>query len=45
MNPDGNDVIQTHHTRVNLDEIILAALEKAGQDVHCLTPEDLALID
>ena len=40
-----NEVIQTHYTRANLGEVILAALEKAGKDVNCLTPEDLAPID
>lgn len=45
MQPDVNNIIQTHYTRVNLGKIILAALEKAGKDVHCLTPEDLAPID
>ena len=45
MKSDVNNVIQTHYTRINLGEIILAALEKAGKDVHCLTPEDLAPID
>ena len=45
MQPDVNNIIQTHYTRVNLSETILAALEKAGKDIHCLTPEDLAPID
>jgi ubiquinone/menaquinone biosynthesis C-methylase UbiE len=40
-----NESIQTHYTRANLGEVILAALEKAGKDVNRLTPEDLAPID
>jgi SAM-dependent methyltransferase len=40
-----NEAIQTHYTRANLGEVILAALEKAGKDVNRLTPEDLAPID
>jgi hypothetical protein len=40
-----NEAIQTHYTRAELGEVILAALEKAGKDVNRLTPEDLAPID
>lgn len=40
-----NEAIQTHYTRTDLGDIILAALEKAGKDVNHLTPEDLAPID
>ena len=40
-----NEAIQTHYTRSDLANVILAALEKAGKDVSRLTPEDLAPID
>lgn len=40
-----NKVIQTHYTRVDLGDVILTALEKAGKDINHLTPEDLAPID
>lgn len=40
-----NEAIQTHYTRSDLANVILAALEKAGKDVNRLTPEDLALVD
>jgi len=40
-----NEAIQTHYTRADLGNAILAALEKAGKDVNDLTPEDLAPID
>jgi SAM-dependent methyltransferase len=40
-----NEAIQTHYTRADLGEVILAALEKAGKDVNHLMPEDLAPID
>jgi len=40
-----NEEIQTHYTRADLGDAILAALEKAGKDVNHLTPEDLAPID
>lgn len=40
-----NKVIQTHYTRADLGEVILAALEKVGKDVNRLMPEDLASID
>lgn len=40
-----NEAIQTHYTRADLGDLILAALEKAGKDLNRLTPEDLAPID
>jgi ubiquinone/menaquinone biosynthesis C-methylase UbiE len=40
-----NREIETHYTRADLGDVILAALEKAGKDVTHLTPEDLAPID
>ena len=40
-----NEAIQTHYTRADLGEVILAALEKAGKDVNRLMPEDLTPID
>lgn len=40
-----NEAIQTHYTRADLGDAILAALEKAGKDMSRLTPEDLAPID
>lgn len=40
-----NQAIQTHYTRTNLGNAILAALEKAGKDTNRLSPEDLAPVD
>lgn len=42
-----NEAIQTHYhqTHQDLSEVILAALEKSGKDLSCLTLEDLAPID
>ena len=40
-----NEAVQTHYTRSDLGDVILAALESAGKDVNRLTPEDLAPID
>lgn len=40
-----NEAIQTHYTRADLGDVILAALEKAGKDLNHLTPEDLSPID
>lgn len=40
-----NEAIQTHYTRTDLGNAILAALEKAGRDTHRLSPEDLAPVD
>lgn len=37
--------VETHYTRPNLGEIILAALEGAGKDLANLTPDDLAPVD
>jgi len=45
MQTSVNEAIQTHYTRADLGDVILAALEKAGKDVNRLTPEDLAPID
>jgi len=43
MMPDNS--VETHYTRHDLGEIILAALKKAGKDVDHLTPDDLAPVD
>ncbi len=40
-----NEAIQTHYTRPDLGDAILAALANAGKDVNRLTLEDLAPID
>lgn len=40
-----NEAVQTHYTRSDLGNVILAALEKAGKDLNRLTPEDLAPVD
>ena len=40
-----NEAIQTHYTRADLGDVMLAALERAGKDVHRLSPEELAPID
>lgn len=40
-----NEAIQTHYTRSDLANAILAVLEKTGKDVNRLTPEDLAPVD
>lgn len=40
-----NEAIQTHYTRADLGDVILAALEQAGKNVNHLSPEDLAPID
>lgn len=40
-----NEAIQTHYTRADLGDVILAALENAGKDLTRLTPEDLAPMD
>jgi ubiquinone/menaquinone biosynthesis C-methylase UbiE len=34
-----------HYSRENLENVVLAALEKAGKDIDNLTPDDLAPID
>lgn len=45
MKTQVNDAIQTHYTRSDLGDAILAALEKAGKDVDHLSLEDLAPVD
>lgn len=40
-----NETVQAHYARSDLGNAILTALEKAGKDIECLTPEDLAPID
>jgi ubiquinone/menaquinone biosynthesis C-methylase UbiE len=40
-----NEAIQSHYSRLDLGDVILTALEKAGKDLNRLTPEDLAPID
>ena len=40
-----NEAIKTHYGRSDLAEVILAALEKAGADIHQLSLEQLAPID
>jgi SAM-dependent methyltransferase len=37
--------VQTHYTRSDLGETILAALKEAGKDLDHLTPDDLAPVD
>ncbi|MBO0736825.1 MAG: methyltransferase domain-containing protein [Alphaproteobacteria bacterium] len=37
--------VETHYTRNDLAEVILAALRAAGKDVDHLTPDDLAPVD
>ena len=37
--------VQTHYTRSDLGEAILAALKSAGKDLDRLTPDDLAPVD
>ncbi len=39
------DQVETHYTRHDLGEAILAALKAAGKDLDHLTPDDLAPID
>ena len=39
------DAVQTHYTRADLGEAILAALQQAGKDVDHLTPQDLTPVD
>ncbi len=45
MQKSVSEAVQTHYTRSDLGDLILAALEKAGKDVSRLSPEDLAPID
>lgn len=40
-----NKTVQTHYTRSDLGNVILAALEGAGKDTNRLTLEDLAPVD
>ena len=37
--------VETHYTREDLGEAILAALKAAGKDINHLTPDDLAPVD
>ena len=37
--------VETHYSRQDLGEIILAALKQAGKDAEHLTPDDLAPVD
>ena len=37
--------VETHYTRHDLGEVILAALKAAGKDLYPLTPDDLAPVD
>ena len=37
--------VQTHYTRPDLGEVILAALKAAGKDLDHLAPDDLAPVD
>jgi ubiquinone/menaquinone biosynthesis C-methylase UbiE len=37
--------VETHYTRQDLGDIVLAALRRAGKDIDRLTPEDLAPVD
>jgi ubiquinone/menaquinone biosynthesis C-methylase UbiE len=37
--------VETHYTREDLGETILAALKAAGKDINRLTPDDLAPVD
>ncbi len=40
-----NNPVETHYTRSDLGEAILAALNAAGKDIDHLTPDDLAPVD
>ncbi|ENY70778.1 Methyltransferase type 11 [Aeromonas diversa CDC 2478-85] len=40
-----NQAIETHYTRADLGDVILAALANAGKDVNRLTPAELAPVD
>ena len=42
---DPHPEVSEHYTVPNLGDRILAALEKAGKDLHKLTPDDLAPVD
>jgi len=45
MSDELNQSIQQHYARGDLGNLILAALEKAGNDINRLVPEDLAPVD
>lgn len=45
MQKSVSEAVQTHYTRSDLGDLIMAALEKAGKDVSRLSPEDLVPID
>jgi MPBQ/MSBQ methyltransferase len=40
-----DDPVETHYTRHDLGDVILAALKQAGKDIDRLTPDDLAPVD
>jgi ubiquinone/menaquinone biosynthesis C-methylase UbiE len=40
-----DNAVETHYTRYDLGEMILAALRTAGKDLDHLTPDDLAPVD
>jgi SAM-dependent methyltransferase len=40
-----DDPVETHYTRRDLGDVILAALKQAGKDIDRLTPDDLASVD
>ncbi|MBV8505036.1 MAG: class I SAM-dependent methyltransferase, partial [Alphaproteobacteria bacterium] len=40
-----DDPVETHYTRKDLGDVILAALKQAGKDLDHLTPDDLAPVD
>jgi SAM-dependent methyltransferase len=40
-----DNAVETHYTRDDLGEMILAALKAAGKDLDHLTPDDLAPVD
>src|ERR1700751_4518623 len=40
-----NNPVESHYTRDDLGETILAALKAAGKDIDHLTPDDLAPVD
>ena len=37
--------VEDHYTRQDLEQVILAALKRAGKDIDHLTPDDLAPVD
>ena len=42
---NNGDPVESHYTRSDLGEAILAALKAAGKDIDHLTPDDLAPVD